>query len=101
MYSLSRDGCKINGRYTVVPENRQNARLDHIRSQWSGSKQDFDFLQDIWRNFFITIIFPEVKEFELCRRGEKTFDDGLHLKDGVMIKMRTGEVADDGMEVAH
>ena len=46
-----------------------------------GSSQDFDFLQNIWRDFFITIVFPDVKEFELCR-GEKTIGDGLHLMDG-------------------
>ena len=80
---------------------RTDKMQDWITFDHSGSRQDFDFLQDIRRNFFIAIIFPEVKEFELCRRGEKTFDDGLHLKDGVMIKMRTGEGADDGMEVAH
>ena len=62
-----------------------------------GSSQDFDFLQNIWRDFFITIVFPEVEEFELCR-GEKTIGDGLHLKDGG-IEQRTGRGEEtDGME---
>ena len=45
-----------------------------------GSSQDFDFLQNMRRDFFIAIVFPDVEEFEL-RRGAKTIDDGLHLVD--------------------
>ena len=55
-------------RYPDVPENWQNAGQHWNTLDSIGSSQDFYFLQNMRRNFFITIVFPEVKEFELRRR---------------------------------